>query len=640
MIQPGLVLQNRYRVVQKLGQGGFAETFEVDDRGTPKVIKVLNLDNCRDINKKLKALSLFQREAAVLKRLNHSGIPRVETDGYFKWPEAAREPFHCLVMEKIDGHNLNDWLKQRGYKPISQEQAIDWLKQLVVILNYLHQQHFFHRDIKPSNIMLKPDGQLVLIDFGTVREVTNTYLIKFGDEDVTKLISDGYTPLEQIKGKAVLQSDFFALGHTFVHLLTGKHPHELPEDNLSGELIWRNHAPTVCKPLADLIDWLIKPLPVERPENTQVILEYLEAVANGLPEISQNSLAVSPIELQGIGNINPNSRKALIGLRLGIAAVFATLAIINLPKFIPVQHQAPAPLANLSLLNTFNAKSGLVATTFSPDSEIIASGSWFNPIKIWNWRTGKLLTTFPETSLDVWSIAISPDRKVLASGHRETKTIKFWDLSNMKLLRTLRGHLDHVRSVAFSPNGKLLASASADKTIKLWRVSTGELLHTFSGHTNTVTSVAFSYDGKALASASDDETIKLWHLDTMKLVRTLEGHSGQVLSVAFSPDGQILASGSDDTTIKLWNPSTGTLIRTLLGHSSWVWCLAISPDGQTLASGSYDNSVKLWNLHTGEELSTVTKHSQRVFSVTFSPDGQTLASSSDDGIIRIWDVPF
>ena len=209
MLQPGLILQNRYRIVQELDLdtlGGFGKIFEiVDDRGTPKVLKVLHFENCSNLQQKQTAVSLFEREANVLRRLDHPGIPKVEPDGYFLYQE-GENTLYCLVMEKIYGHNLQQWLKQRDYQPISQQQAINWLKQLVNILAYLDQQHYFHRDIKPANIILKPDGQLVLIDFGAVRRVTNTYLPKIADDNeggVTKIYTPGYAPLEQKNGKAL-----------------------------------------------------------------------------------------------------------------------------------------------------------------------------------------------------------------------------------------------------------------------------------------------------------------------------------------------------------------------------------------------------------------------------------------------------
>ena len=273
---PESLLEGRYRVIQPLGRGSFGQTFEVDDvRGFSggeaprKVLKVL-------LTNYPQAVSLFQREARVLSQLEYPGIPRVEPDGYFTfWPQDSQEPVHCLVMEKIEGINLRDWLSNQNNQPITQEQAIAWLKQLAEILTKIHQQQYLHRDIKPSNIMLKPDGQLVLIDFGAVREATETYLQKLEARGGTSIISPGYTPTEQANGRAVRQSDFYAMGRTFVHLLTGKHPLDLSEDPQTGELAWRNSAPQVSQRLADLIAHLMATLSANRPENALIILHRL-----------------------------------------------------------------------------------------------------------------------------------------------------------------------------------------------------------------------------------------------------------------------------------------------------------------------------------------------------------------------------
>ncbi|MGA9381506.1 MAG: CHASE2 domain-containing protein, partial [Phormidium sp.] len=125
-------------------------------------------------------------------------------------------------------------------------------------------------------------GQLVLIDFGTVREITDTYLAKMGSnkESTIAIVSYGYTPLEQINGKSLPQSDFFALGRTFVYLLTGKEPSEFEEDEQL-RLLWRENAIDISQPLADLIDWLMEASPVKRPVNTDIIRQYLQALESG-----------------------------------------------------------------------------------------------------------------------------------------------------------------------------------------------------------------------------------------------------------------------------------------------------------------------------------------------------------------------
>ncbi len=265
-----LLIKGKYRLIKPLRQLNprhYTDVFEVDDAGTRKVLKVLKDNTPRFIK-------MFGREAFSLQILNHPGIPKVDSDGYFSLiPKNSSEELHCLVMEKIEGENLEAWLSKN--QPISQQQAMNWLKQLIVILDLLHQRRFFHRDIKPSNIILKPNGQLVLIDFGSVREITHTYPGKVEKEMVTTIFSGGYTPLEQLDGKASPESDFFALGRTFVHLMTGKSPVDLPKDQKTGKLIWRDKAPHISQPLAGFIDEMMSVEPGNRPKNAGAILPYL-----------------------------------------------------------------------------------------------------------------------------------------------------------------------------------------------------------------------------------------------------------------------------------------------------------------------------------------------------------------------------
>ena len=272
-----LVLQGRFRVISELGGGGFSKTYElIDSTGKTKVLKVL-------IDDRPKAVELFQREAEVLSVLNHPGIPEVEEGGYFLYfPKNSQKHLHCLVMEKIEGLNLHKYLKQQGNKPIDPELGIKWLRELTIILQQVHNHNFFHRDIKPTNIMRRNDGRLTLIDFGTARQVTGTYVAKKAVGDVTGIVSSGYTPLEQINGQAVQQSDFFALGRTFIYLLTGQDPNKFynPYKNI---LEWRDMVPGISPKFADLLDKMMAPSVVKRPQNTQAILQQLGEIDGIFP---------------------------------------------------------------------------------------------------------------------------------------------------------------------------------------------------------------------------------------------------------------------------------------------------------------------------------------------------------------------
>ena len=295
-----LLLQGRYKVVKYLGGGGFGKTYEIKERNaTVKVLKILH-------NNFPKAIELFQREAEVLSHLNYPGIPQVETDGYFVYyPRNSQEALHCLVMEKIEGMNLYEYIKQREYRPIDERMAMQWLQELTVILQQVHNQHFFHRDIKPANVMLRAEGGLALIDFGTARVVTDTYWQAQAEGKVTGIVSAGYTPPEQMNGQAMQQSDFFALGRTFVYLLTAKDPNQFYNPQ-TDELLWRNAVPNISPDFADFLDWMMKRSPNQRPKNTEEILQrlleikpisYLPTLQSKIPGNTNkfaNSTAISP----------------------------------------------------------------------------------------------------------------------------------------------------------------------------------------------------------------------------------------------------------------------------------------------------------------------------------------------------------
>ncbi|MCC5619183.1 serine/threonine protein kinase [Nostoc sp. CHAB 5836] len=277
-----LELLGRYRVTCLLSEKtGFSKVYEAYEQDTPKILKILK----EDLSGDAKAVELFQQEVTLLAQFKHPGIPK--EDSYFQYQTRNGLVLHCIAMEKIDGYNLEQWLKQQQNSPISQEQAIDWLKQLIGILDVVHNKQYLHRDIKPSNIMIRSPiekgwGNLVLIDFGTASEITKTYQDKLSNTDkMTALMSSGYSASEQMNGQAVPQSDFFALGRTFVFLLTGYHPLDM-YDVQHNLLHWQNHAIHISPLLLNLIDWLTASDIEKRPVNAHEILHYLEEIENEL----------------------------------------------------------------------------------------------------------------------------------------------------------------------------------------------------------------------------------------------------------------------------------------------------------------------------------------------------------------------
>jgi serine/threonine protein kinase len=243
---------------------------------TVKILKILKTNEAR-------YLRLFNREAKTLQSFNKPFLPKVDIDDYFVAQMCnGLDDLHCLALSKIEGSTMDEWIQSNGR--ITQEICIDWLRQMCNILQTIHEKGFFHRDIKPHNIMVQPDGQLALIDFGGIREITNTYLSKISrnhDYELTEIYTLGFAAPEQINGAALPQSDFYALGRTMIVAITGKYFHNLPRDPETTELQWQKAARHINKPLIKFIERLLSPSPAMRPQNTQEILFFLTDILPG-----------------------------------------------------------------------------------------------------------------------------------------------------------------------------------------------------------------------------------------------------------------------------------------------------------------------------------------------------------------------
>lgn len=221
MLSPNSVLQGRYVIVNRLGKGGFGAVYKVADQrlaGSVWAIKEMSDAALHDPAEKAQAVAAFQHEAQLLARLVHPNIPKV-TD-YF-----AENNRHYIVMEYVAGETLEDRLaRQRA--PVSEQEVRRWAEQLCDVLAYLHSQNppIVFRDLKPGNIMLTPQGQIKLIDFGIAR------LFKPGRSTNTEpLGTPGFAPPEQWgKTQTDGRSDVYSLGVVLHHLLTLYDPASTP----------------------------------------------------------------------------------------------------------------------------------------------------------------------------------------------------------------------------------------------------------------------------------------------------------------------------------------------------------------------------------------------------------------------------
>ena len=278
----------------------------------------------------------------------------------------------------------------------------------------------------------------------------------------------------------------------------------------------------------------------------------------------------------------------------------------------------------------------ILSIDFSPDSKLLATGI-DQQVLLWRIADRRQMSTWAGHSAWVRCVAFSPDGNLLASGSHD-QTIQLWDVQTGQCLRTLQGHTSGIETIAFSPDGKQLVSGSHELDLWLWDVETGQCTNRLQGHGDRILSAIFCSDGQTLVSTSDDCTVRVWDVPSRKCIQTIKTHVNWLLSVAVSPDGKTLVTGSDGQIVKFWDLQTGECIGTLSDYHSKVWAVAFSPDGRLLATGSDDRTIRWWDVATRQCVKTLTHHTHEVWLVKFSPDGKTFVSSGEDQTIRLWDV--
>lgn len=650
-----LLLQGRYRVMRLLSsQSGFGKVYEAYERDIPKILKVLKESH----NLNSKVLELFQREAMVLAQLNHPGVPQVEPAGYFVYyPKGSSQPLHCIVMEKIDGPNLKQWMVQQGNHTISEQQALLWLTQITDVLHLVHQHNYFHRDIKPENVMLRSNGQLVLVDFGAAREMTETYMGHLGDSGITTISSAGYTPPEQEQGQAVPQSDFYALGRTIVYLLTAKTPSDPAiYDSRANAFNWRDHAPQVSTDLASLIDDLIAPRAVDRPQTTQAILQRLAAVriaqpaqlisaeAGPLPALpAWPTTTLEPAHLTqaqseqtqhqaGPASARPLWRWGLLGAALVGLLVGAPVLWWEWQRSQESTAIASAPSAQVVSLKQLAGHTGPVRALLINGNTVI-SGSGDKTIRIWDLQQSRTLQTLIGHRSMINTLALSTDQLTLFSAGSD-QDILIWDLATGKVKQTIAAaHSSPINTLTLSPDGKLLASGSADGEVKVWDAKTGELAAQLNSQDSVINTLIFSRDGRYLFGGG--QALQRWELDTQQ-EKLFFNDNNFINDLATSPDNQVLISVAADKTVRFWDLATGDPLGTGIGHASSVNDVVISADGLTFVTAGADGTLCIWDMNSRKLVERLEGFGSDIYRYGEAPAGQIVTAGGKDYTVKVF----
>jgi WD40 repeat protein/tRNA A-37 threonylcarbamoyl transferase component Bud32 len=662
-VEPGQLFAGRYKLREKLGQGGMGVVFVAEQTGPVQrrvALKVIRagLDTHR-------LLARFEQERQALALMDHANIAKVFDAGV----DPAGRPY--FAMELVKGLPLTKFCDDAKLTP---RQRLELFVPVCQAVQHAHQKGVIHRDLKPSNVLVGLyDGVPVpkVIDFGVAKATGPRLTEQSVYTEVGALIGTlEYMSPEQAEPNNLdidTRSDVYALGVVLYELLTGAVPFsrkelegaglaemlrvikEVEPPKPSTKLSHSGSLPSVAaqrhtepRKLTALVrgelDWIVmKALEKDRSRRYET--------ANGFARDVQRYLADEPVQA-GPPSAGYRLRKfvkrhrgpvlaaavVLLALLAGIAATTASLVEARRQRDLKEEARKDAETKAEQAKEARDRARRLAAEEKAARNR--ADRQWL--------RAEWLLYA---SQITLAQRAWEDNNAALAFHYLEScrRDFRGWEhdylftLFNSSPHTTLRGHAASVNGVALSPDGKRVVSCGGDATVKVWDVATGRNTRTLKGHTGVIGKIVLSLDGRRIVTGSDDKTVKVWDADTGQDLWTLAGHTRAITGVAVSFDGKRVVSSSLDKTAKVWDADTGHNTRTFKGHTDAISGVALSPDGKRVVSSSLDKTVKVWEADTGKEILTL-NDTAGVFSMALSPDGRRIVTGTADGTAKVWDV--
>ncbi len=661
------LLDRRYQIIEVIETGEFGLTYLAKDTRRPGEPQCF-VKHLRPGSSEPKLINatrrLFQKEAEVLEKLGlHNQIPQL-----FAYFEENEEFF--LVESFVPGHSLSAEIVPG--KPLHEEKLILLLKEVLEILVFVHEEGVIHRDIKPANLIRRySDNKLVLIDFGSVKE------IHIAQRQVPATVRIGtleYMPIEQFQYNAQLNSDIYALGMIGIQAMTGLPVYDLPKlrdlkNSNKGEIIWR-HLAACSQGLADVLDNMVRYDFRERYQSAAETLADLKKIGDRtrarIPKLTIYREEVDR-RTSSRGDITVVGRRILEELSVSLELLPEEAEAIEDEVLNPyrkyrqkgeryeqalqeaMQQEYPFSVATREELKRLQQVLGLTQEDATKIEELVVPKSLFSKLykAIATVLEGhhKSNSPTPESispltlqtnratpvQLDLNEKTDFPVHNTAANSQKKTRNFNpvLAGPAIAAILVAIGGIYGYLK---WQERQQLVEreSQQLSQITALYRASNYE------GCIVEIPNIANTSSSYASAQNLQGQCQAGLRWKNAK-VKNFAQHLDAVGAVAFSPDGLMLASGSKDKTIQIWDLATGKSIRTFPGDSSTIWSLAFDSDGTRLVTGTGFWRVMLWDLQTGQLIRNL-DHAASVWSVAISRDGQLIASGSGDKTTKIWDA--
>src|SRR6266849_4508431 len=529
-----------YQLTRLLGRGSFGDVYlgqQVHDN-TPAAVKVLQT---RLTPEDLKG---FINEASTTFRLQHPNIVQLLDFGI----DANNTPF--LVMTYAPNGTLRQRYPRGTRLPL--DIIVPYVNQIAAALQYAHDKRLIHRDVKPENMLLGPNNEVLLSDFGLAHLSHST----FSQSEVKMAGTIPYMAPEQIQSHPRPASDQYALGIVVYEWLCGDRPFEGTLTDVAVKHIMipppplHEKIPTISPEVEQVVMKALAKDPRQRFDRVQEFATALEQ-ASQPPKVTPSHLPIM------VTPPNQVSRPPELVTPPGQSA---------LPSELVIRPEQPAQPTGIGTTSN--------QTSQPPNLWTPASQAFQPP------------SAYPSTNRSGASRApggISRRTMLVGLGLAGLAAIAGGGLAWLAISQGQQTHPVFGRTPTPAPS-------PSPTPIPL-----GSLLSTYRGHSALVNAVAWSSDSRRIASGSNDKSVQVWNAADGSHAFTYRGHSDVVLAVAWSPDGRRIASGGVDNTVQVWNATDGSHAITYQGHTGFVHTVAWSPDSTRIASGSHDKTVQVWN---------------------------------------------
>ncbi len=279
----------------------------------------------------------------------------------------------------------------------------------------------------------------------------------------------------------------------------------------------------------------------------------------------------------------------------------------------------------------------ILAATFSPDGNRVATASADKTARVWNVKTKSESRVLAGHTAGVLDIAWSPDGKRVVTAS-EDGTARTWNPDTGAQLALLSGHPGAVLRAAWSPDGKTIATVGKDRAARLWNANNGALLDTLTGHDDWIAQIAWNRAGTRLATASKDYTARVWNPDSRTKLIALSGHTTRVSSAQWNGDGTQISTTSDDDTVRIWDVATSEEKMILVGQRDMMLRAPWNRESTHIVTTSKDGIARIWDLRNGIQTTVYRRHLAPVLLVDWDPAGRRVLTADDNGSIRVWDA--